>query len=165
MAESKYGKYICTELKQGVVMPGYKGPQKIGQGYVDGYRMGMEHVIWMDGEVLPGAFYAECTWMWPPSFPGQRPRKALTREEIEKMPGIAPHAHAFSEVLTMFGSNINDPSDLCGEVEFWLEDEQFFLTKSFLVYIPAGMRHCPLKMYRQDGPIYHYTTGPGQSYV
>ena len=36
MAESKYGKYICTELKQGVVMPGFKGPQTIGQGYLDG---------------------------------------------------------------------------------------------------------------------------------
>ena len=31
MGKSKYGKYITTELKRGIVMPGYKGPQQIGQ--------------------------------------------------------------------------------------------------------------------------------------
>jgi len=36
-------------------MPGFKGDQKIGQGYRDGYRMPLEHVIWMDTEVIPGA--------------------------------------------------------------------------------------------------------------
>jgi hypothetical protein len=164
MADTKYGKYICTELKQGVVMPGYKGPQKIGQGYVDGYRMNMEHVIWMDGEVIPGAFYAECTWMWSSDMKDQRPRPILTPEQIAKMPGIAPHTHAFDEVLTMFGTDPNNPSDLGGEIEFWLEDEKFILNKSFLAYIPAGMVHCPLKMYRMDKPIFHYTVGPGQKY-
>jgi hypothetical protein len=29
MTESGYGKYICTDLKEGVVMPGFKGPQTI----------------------------------------------------------------------------------------------------------------------------------------
>ena len=80
------------------------------------------------------------------------------------MPGIEPHAHEFTEILTMFGTNMDDPSDLGAEIEFWLEDEQFFLTKSFLVYIPAGMTHCPLKMHRMDAPIFHYTIGPGQKY-
>ena len=164
MAESKYGKYICTELKQGVVMPGFKGPQSIGQGYLDGYRRPLEHVIWMDGEVIPGAFYTECTWMWPPTMKDQRPR-VITPEEAKKHPGIAPHTHEFPEILTMFGTNTDDPSDLGAEIEFWLEDEQFMLTKSFLVYIPAGMVHCPLKMHRMESPIFHYTIGPGQKYA
>lgn len=90
MAESKYGKYICTELKQGVVMPGFKGPQTIGQGYLDGYRRQLQHVIWMDGEVIPGAFYAECTWQWP---------RIITPETVKKMkegPGIKPHCRRVS---------------------------------------------------------------------
>ena len=164
MAESKYGKYICTDLKQGVVMPGYKGPQTIGQGMMDGFRRPLEHVIWMDGEVIPGAFYAEVNWQWPPSMPGQRPR-LFTPEMVKKMPGIQPQAHKFTEILTMFGTNFDDPTDLGAEVEFWLEDEKFMIDKSFLAYIPAGMVHCPLKMYRFDRPIFHYTTGPGQIYV
>lgn len=145
-------------------MPGYKGPQTIGQGYVDGFRRPLEHVIWMDGEVIPGSFYAEVTWMWPPSMPGQRPR-VITPEMAQKMPGILSHKHEFDEVLTMFGTNVADPGDLGGEIEFWLEDEQFMLTRSFLAYIPAGMTHCPLKMHWMERPIFHYTTGPGQIYV
>jgi hypothetical protein len=163
MAESKYGKYICTELKQGVVMPGFKGPQTIGQGYLDGYRRPLEHVIWMDGEVIPGAFYAECTWQWPPTWKDKRPMM-ITPEEAKKLPGIQPHTHPFTEILTYFGTNMDDPNDLCGEIEFWLEDEQFILTKSFAVYIPAGMVHCPLKVHRMDAPMFHYTIGPGQKY-
>ena len=163
MAESKYGKYICTELKQGVVMPGFKGPQTIGQGYLDGYRRPLEHVIWMDGEVIPGAFYAECTWQWPPSMPGQR-QMIITPEQMKKFPGIQPHSHPFTELFSYFGTNTDDPSDLCGEIEFWLEDEQFILNKSFVVYIPAGMVHCPLKVLRMDAPMFHFTVGPGQKY-
>jgi hypothetical protein len=165
MAESKYGKYICTDLKQGVVMPGFKGPQTIGQGMLDGYRRSLEHVIWMDEEVIPGAFYAECTWLWHPSMPGQRPRPTiLTPEQVEKMPTVAPHSHAFDEVLTLFGSDPYNPSDLGGELEIWLEDEKYILTKSFLVYIPAGMVHCPIRTHKMLGNQYHYTCGPGLRY-
>jgi hypothetical protein len=164
MAKSRYGKYICTDLKQGVVMPGFKGPQTIGQGYIDGYRRHLEHVIWMDSEVIPGAFYAECTWIWPPSMKDQRPR-VISPEEAKKSPGIQPHTHDFHEVLTYFGTNFDDPSDLCGEVEFWLEDEKFILNKSFMAYIPAGMKHCPLKTLRMDAPMFHYTIGPGKKYA
>ena len=164
MAETKYGKYICTELKKGVVMPGFKGPQTIGQGYLDGFRRPLEHVIWMDGEVIPHAFYAELTWQWPDFMKDQRP-KIVKPEELAKMPGIQPHTHDFTEILTYFGTNLDDPNDLGGEIEFWLEDEKFVLTKSFIAYIPAGMKHCPLKVLRMDAPMFHYTVGPGRKYA
>jgi len=45
MGKSKYSKYITTELKRGIVMPGYKGDQHIEQGYRDGYRLGLEHPV------------------------------------------------------------------------------------------------------------------------
>ena len=165
ITKSRYGKYICTDLKQGVVMPGFKGPQTIGQGYVDGYRRPLEHVIWMDSDVVPGAVYAECTWIWPDTYPGQRKRNfGKTYEERRKNSPIAAHTHPFIEVLTVFGTNFDDPTDLGGEVEFWLEDEMFMLDKSFLVYIPAGMKHCPLVTHRQRIPTFHYTIGPGHKY-
>jgi hypothetical protein len=163
---SKYGKYITTELKQGVVMPGYKGNQVIGQGYVDGYRRALEHVIWMDGEVIPGAFYAECCWQWPESYKDQRPRpKMITPEMAKNMPGITPHAHTFDELFCYFGTNMDDPGDLGGEIEFWLEDEMFILTRSFQVYIPANMMHNPLRFHRMDRPMFHLTLGPAQKYT
>jgi hypothetical protein len=30
-----------------------------------------------------------------------------------------------------------------GLVEFWIEDEQFMLTKTCTIYIPNGIKHCP----------------------
>ena len=167
MAESKYGKYICTELKQGVVMPGFKGDQQIGQGYRDGYRMGLEHVIWMDADVIPEAIYAECTWQWPSTMKDQRPR-VITPVMIKNMkdaPGITPHSHPFVELFCYFGTNIDDPGDLGGEIEFWLEDEEFRLTRSFMVYIPANMKHCPLIFHRMDAPMFHLTLGSGHYYM
>lgn len=169
MAGSKYGKYICTDLKHVAQMPSYKdqgeGPQKIVQGFdKEGFRYPMEHINWMDSEVIQGAFYAESTWIWPSTFKGQRPATYITREMAEKMPGIAAHTHKFPEVLTMFGTNPDDPAYLGATIEIWLEDEKYIMDKSFLVYIPAGMVHCPLRMWDFKNPMFHYTVGPGQVY-
>jgi hypothetical protein len=105
----------------------------------------------MDNEVIPGAFYAECVWVWPWGW--EKPS-----------PGVPPHTHPFDEVLAYFGTNLDDPHDLGGEVELWLEDEQFILDKTFIAFIPAGMKHCPLRTLRVDRPMFHFTMGPGQKY-
>ena len=167
MAESKYGKYICTELKKDIQLPGYRAWEKdiIGQDLLEGFRRGMEHVVWTDSEVMPGGFYSECVWLWPPTWPNQRPRPAMTPEQMKDMQGVPPHAHPFPELLSFFGTDMDNPEDLGGVVEFWLEDEKFILDKSFVVYIPAGMTHCPLKTLKQERPFFHFTIGPGEIYV
>ena len=159
MAESKYGKYICTELKPNVNLPDFKGDQVIvGQGYENGVRRSLEHVIWMDGGVVPGAFYTEITWCWPTI-------ENLTREEALNKPAVPPHSHPFDEIIGYLGTNMDDPQDLGAEIEFWLEDEQFYLTKSFIVYIPTNMQHCPLRHIWAERPMFHFTMGPGQKYT
>jgi hypothetical protein len=158
MAESKYGKYIVTELKKDIKLPSFR-PGEVLEPAKPGEKRMMNHVIWMDSEVVPGSFYSECVWF----FPQQEP----TPEQLRKMSnggGPQPHTHPFEEVLTFFGTNFDDPHDLGGEIELWLEDEKFVLTKSFLAYIPAGMQHCPLKILRIDRPMFHFTLGPGQAY-
>ena len=158
MAESKYGKYIVTELKKNIKLPSFRAGEVLEEAK-PGEKRRMNHVIWMDSEVVPGSFYSECVWF----FPGREP----TPEELQKMNkggGPQAHTHPFEEIITFFGTNFNDPHDLCGEVELWLEDEQFILNKSFLAYVPAGMKHCPLRIRRIDKPMFHFTLGPGQSY-
>ena len=44
------------------------------------------------------------------------------------------------------------------EIEFWLEDEKFMLTKSCMIFVPKNMIHCPLILRRVDRPIFHFTT-------
>jgi len=104
---------------------------------------------------VPGSFYSECVWFMPGHDPSP--------EQLKKI-GPEPHTHPFEEVITFFGTNRDDPHDLGGEIELWLEDEQFVLTKSFLAYIPAGMKHCPLRIRKVERPIFHFTLGPGQTY-
>ncbi len=53
----------------------------------------------------------------------------------------------------MIGSDPENPRDLGGEVEFWLEDEKYMLTKSCLIFVPKGLRHCPLRVVKADRPI------------
>jgi hypothetical protein len=158
MAESKYGKYVITELKQDVVLPPFRQGQVIEEAKPGEKRM-VNHVIWMDGTLVPGSFYAECVWF--------RTYDDATPGELELLRGepLPAHTHPFEEIITFFGSNVDDPEDLGGEVELWLEDEQFILTKSFLAYVPAGMKHCPLKIRRVDRPMFHFTLGPGFEYI
>jgi mannose-6-phosphate isomerase-like protein (cupin superfamily) len=44
-----------------------------------------------------------------------------------------------------------------GEVEFWMEDEKFIINKSCMIFVPAGVKHCPLYLKRVDRPIFHFT--------
>ena len=158
MAESRYGKNIVTELKKNIQVPSFRQGEVL-EPVKPGEKRRMNHVIWMDSEVVPSSFYSECVWFFPD--------KELSTEELQRISkngGPETHTHPFEEVLTFFGTNFDDPHDLCGEVELWLEDEKFIMTKSFLVYIPAGMKHCPLRINRIDKPMFHFTLGPGQTY-
>ena len=139
MAESKYGKYIVTELKKKIEAPWareYK-PEEI------------KRVLFLDNKVVEGAFYVECAWFL----------KAYDE------PAPEPHAHDFDEVLAFLGTDLEEPYDLGGEIEIWLGDEKHILTKSCLVFIPKGLQHCPLVFRRVDRPILHFATGPGGMYL
>jgi hypothetical protein len=39
-------------------------------------------------------------------------------------------------------------------------EEKHILTKSCLVFVPKGLKHCPFIVRRVDRPIFHFTSGP-----
>src|SRR4030043_26210 len=153
MPKTKYGKYIISELKMPKVEAAWSPPNlgQVGKG-----RGG--RVLYLDNDVAPGAFYMECVWIMP--------RPALSAEAIEKAKriGTGPHTHDYDEVIAFIGTDNNDPYDLGAEVELWLGDEKHIITKTSLVFIPAGLKHCPLVFLKVDRPVFHYTTGPGKMY-
>jgi len=159
MAEGKYGPYIVTELYTKFDLPPEREWERaiMGRGMLDGQRRRMEHLVWMDTRVIPGAFYAEAVWFWPQP-------QIIDPEAATKHPGIPPHTHPFPELLSYYGTDMEHPEELYAEIEFWLEDEKYVFDKSFVCYIPAGVKHCPLKMHNATRPIFHYTMGPGQNY-
>lgn len=140
MPEKKYEKLIVTELK----IP----PEK--QALTEDYNKYARRILWMDEHVVSGAFHMNTAWYL---------KAAETLENV-------PHVHKDDdEIIGFFGSNPDDPWDLCGEIEIWLNDEQYILNRSAMIFVPAGMKHCPLILRRVDRPIFHFTTVPGKQYI
>jgi hypothetical protein len=130
MVESKYAKYILTEPSP------YAPPLHFPDN-------SLTRMIYLDDKLIEGAFNVICSWLQP------------TKNSLEVL--SAPHTHTCNEVIGFFGSNPDDHHDLCGEVEIWMEDEKQILTKSCMLYVPAGMNHNPLIIRRIDRPIFHFS--------
>ena len=127
MAESKYGKFIVTDL----IVPEEK--KKIAADY----SKYAKRILWMDENVVEGAFHMNTAWYL---------NAANTLED-------KPHVHDADEIIGFFSNDPDNPYDLGGEIEMWLEDEKHVITKSALLFVPAGMKHCPLILKRVDRPI------------
>ena len=152
MPKTKYGKYIVSTLK----MPAAEAPWSPPLSAAGKGKGG--RVLFLDSDIVPGAFYMECVWVLP------RPAGTVPGGATGGRVGTEPHAHDYDEVIAFIGTDLNDPYDLGAEVELWLGDEKHIITKSSLVFIPAGLKHCPLTFLRVDRPVFHYTTGPGKMY-
>jgi hypothetical protein len=138
VSEPKTSKYVVTELK----MPEHQ--QKIAADYAE-YAT---RILWMDDRVVEGAFQMNTAWYL---------RAANTLED-------KPHVHDSDEIIGFFGSDPDHPHDLGGEIEIWLEDDKHVIDKSAMIFVPAGMVHCPLVLTRVDRPIFHFTAVTGHRY-
>lgn len=50
-----------------------------------------------------------------------------------------------SDVIVGFGSSdVDNPDELGGELEVWLEDEKYITTESSFIYIPAEIKDCSI---------------------
>lgn len=157
----KYDKYICTTLHKREMLPGPTPEQRDGLA-AEGLRIGMEHVLWIDGDIIPGSYYGESTWIWPQSYPGQITQEELQRRTSSEKP-MFPHDHDFPELLSWWGSDPDRPEDTTA-MSMIMGDEEIFLDTSWIAYVPAGMTHMPKKTPGgkvTDKPMCHWTFGPG----
>ena len=136
MTERKYEKYIISELK---------GPEADPER-VARYARFAKRILWIDEDLVEGAFQMNCSWyLKPAEFP-------------------TAHKHDYDEIIGFIGSDPDNMTDLGGEVEFWLENEQYIITKSTMIFVPRDLSHCPLNLHRVDRPIFHFTTVNGGKY-
>lgn len=162
---AKYDKYICTTLQKRHMLPG-PTPEERDKLAAEGKRISMEHVLWIDDEVIPGAYYGESTWIWPSSYPNQISWQEQMKRTANPKP-MFPHAHDFPELLSWWGTDPDHPEDT-SSMGMLMEDETIPLDKSWVAYIPAGMLHMPT---RGTGgrvttrPVCHWTSGPGGVYT
>ena len=155
--EGLYGKYIIQES----ILPPFMETPKEREGY---YEIGRRRILWLDDKAAPGGgFSMNSTWIVHADRDIQLAREAADdTSELGK-----PHSHEGNEILGFLGSNPDDPSDLGGEVEIFIEGEQHILTKSTYIYLPAGVKHVPLYINRVDRPIFHFfiTLTPGYTMI
>jgi quercetin dioxygenase-like cupin family protein len=140
--ESKYGKYLIFDAKPFEIPPEaaakMKEAQKKEPSTVEATRL-----VSLDGTRLEGAPYADFVWLWKGSS------KGYVEEE---------HVHDFDEYIGFIGTRgQQDPHGLGGEIEFWLSGEKYLLTKSCLIFVPKGLKHCPIRFNRIDSPIIFFT--------
>lgn len=125
-----YSKHVVTELRT----PNFPG------NFVEEYKTFATRVLWMDKNIFPEAFQMSVSWY-------QHPKDHVP----------VAHTHQADELIGFFGGDYNNPYDLNAEIEMWLEDDKYMLTKSALLFAPAGMNHCPLILHRIDRPVFHFS--------
>lgn len=163
MAKLKYAKNIVTDPKMHPMPAGFDpGIISLAAGALDFSQMRpvsmknippaegaarMTRLLWLDSEVVKGAFYMDFVWYHAASDSG---------------PG--PHTHDFDEVIGFLGTNPQNTRELGGEMELWLDDEKYLLSNTCLVFIPRGLRHCPMIARQVIRPFIHFTAGNGTTY-
>lgn len=139
-------KYFVTELKKNIVPADWTPILTENEGSL---------LIKMDSEVREGAFYMDTSWYWPGKWPETKGEEGVAKE----------HVHDYDEAIAYIGTDPDDIYDLCGEVELWVDGKQNILDRTFIAFIPAGIKHCPLIIRRVDRPIFHFTAGMAKSYI
>ena len=83
MPETKYGKYIVTDLKT-----------DFSEEFNAQYAKWATRILWIDDKVVEGAFQMNVSWYLKPQT-GQQP--------------LGAHTHDSGEIIGFFGNNHEDP--------------------------------------------------------
>ncbi len=149
MVEKKYANLFvtetCTPFASPVQVKMIEDQKKTGN-FV---KFGQQYYI--NDEKVKGSFFVMSTWTL--SMAGKKPVKL----ELA-------HAHDYDEILGFMGLGGADVTSLGGEIEIWLESEKYIITKSFLVFIPKGLKHCPILIRKVDRPFIGYAVGLSGTY-
>ena len=136
----KYSSYVVQDLR---------APVTGDAAFQEMYKKFSHRILWMDGNVVPGAFQMNTAWYYAvperdPVFPG--------------------HTHPEDELIGFFSCDPDDPYDLHAEIEIAIDGEARRLTRSTLVFIPGGVPHMPMRILRVDKPVFHFSIMRGDSY-
>ncbi len=139
--EGEYGKYIVQDLHE---------PDMGSEEFTAMYRKFSNRILWIDNNVVPGAFQMNTAWYY--AVP-------------ERDPVFEEHVHEYDELIGFIGSNPEDKHDLGAVIELELNGEKHTLTKSSMIFVPAGMSHMPLSIKKVDRPIFHFSIVTGPEYI
>lgn len=147
--DGKYGNLIMQDC----ILPAtHSTPEAIAA-----YEKFGKRIHWVDSNNTPGAFQMNTSWYFKPN------REYLLADPKSQV--AQEHKHDYPELVGFYGSDPENPTDLGGEVEFYIDGEQHILTKSTLMFLPGGLPHCPMFVNRVDRPIFHFSVVMNQTYT
>lgn len=106
-------------------------------------------IMYVDGDIVPGGWYFQGSWYY----------KASDVPYPEKA-----HTHPYDEYIGFVGTNPDDPFDLGGEIEIFLDGKKHTITETTMIFIPGGVEHCPVYCRQCDSPIWFMATFPNKTY-
>lgn len=131
-AAAKYAHLILSDLR-------YEPP--MSPDFREIYRRFAKRVLWIDGDLVPGAFQMNVSWYC---------------KVPEQDPIFAVHRHAAAEIIGFFGSDPEEPYELNGEIRVELDGEEHTITRSSLIFLPPELPHA-IRILRVDRPIFHFS--------
>ncbi len=147
-SERNYAKYISYDVN-----PSKVSPEAVNKEMLENKKIGstVKGTRLVDLDKVPGAFYADFGWLWSGSAKGY---------------SVMKHSNDFDEVIGFIGTKegLGDPRELGGEMEVWLGGEKHLITKSCLIFVPKGLKRCPLRFNRIDAPILFFSVGMTDTY-
>ena len=67
-------------------------------------------------------------------------------------------------MIGFLGSNPDDPYDLGAEIEIGINGELHRLTRSSIIFMPAGVKHLPLSIISLQRPVLHFSISMNPTY-
>ncbi len=117
MDDSEYSKYVVDK-------PAYEVTPKFEvKGRIPAMTL-------MSGNLVPGVkMYVEAGWVLAMPDPN---------------PHIGEHTDDYDEIILHLGTDPNDPEDLSGEIEIFIDGQPFLIKSTSAIYVPKGVKHGPL---------------------
>jgi len=141
LEEKRTSKYIVQQLL-------YE-PEMGSSEYREMYRRFAKRVLWIDGGIVPGAFQMNTSWYC---------------KVPERNPVFDEHSHACDELIGFFSGDPERPYELGAQLEVWLDGERHVITRSCMIFVPANMKHMPLKFDYVDRPVFHFSVVMNERY-
>ena len=114
------------------------------------YNNFAKRIIWIDDEVVPGSMQMNTSWYH--SVP-------------ERDPIFEEHVHDDQdELIGFFGTDPENPYELGAKIEFTIDGEAHLLTRSSIIFVPAGVPHNPMRILEVERPVFHFSVVRGGIY-
>lgn len=133
MSETRYGKNIISGIPDKIKEQKAMSQKTQGE---ESSRM----AFYTDGEYNPGVNFVTAGWV------------------LKESVNTTVHSHSYDEYLGFCGSDTDHPEELNGEIEIVLGGEKHTITKSCVMFIPAGISHAVIKNKKVDKPILVFAT-------